>query len=1516
MAHLVEIADNTVPTFVLAQFIDVSDESFSDSIFLSLERSYSSSLISRMTAGLFGRGWTSDLIDIKIVDQGRTMLLSKGRRQYIFAFTASNSSVYWSSRLSGDQIVRNISTILYYQGSFVFVFDKSNGRLQYITDSDNANNITVTYDDDDKPERFAHSSGSHIRLKYNNGGYVTKAELWTGESPTATVSYKYSVDGYLQRVIDDSGVTEYEYDGNGNLVVWRNPRGTRTTFTYDDKRWLNSTSTYLDDSLVQSVTRQQNCHGSSTVMVLPTNVSGRYVHGLDGTLIRTWTASDLPIQYVSDRRSNSITVIVGDDVKQHQRFDNRTNSVSIVDASGDGTSLVLGQNGEIRSIGSTGATPYYRASYDADGTPLNLTYRDGTADIMRYDAVGNLLKFTAQDGSVITYEYDDNSLPTAKHTPDATYRYAYNMRQQLSEINSPSGTTIVEYNADGLPSLVVYPDGTTLNYTYNKYLQRTSLMSSNGYNVTYVYDEVHRLSKMLDSRGSAIVSFEYGSNSKLARKQLGNGMSVEYVHDDKLLQLSEIRNYAADGSLLSYFRYTYNEFGYRASMETNDDYVTYQYDAVGQLTAWNSTRYGFNSIQYDAEMNRVSKTSANLTTKYLTNDMLQYVQYGDVQTFSYDKRGNLNEKRTKLGTRDTAEKYVFDVENRVISITTDHLSCNYSYSDFGTLSRQTCSDGSDATYLVDPFGVFGSDLIAESSHGKQPVFIYHGLELGLIASTKIDADDAVYYLFDADGSTVHTGDDNGEVKSTYRYDSFGILIDGSRNDGNAFRYLAQYGIRTYNLSSDVVFMRSRLYDPEHGRFLSLDPLLYEGSPTNPYVYGNNNPLFYKDPSGRSLPALAAGALIGGIISGVSYVIQNGNQGTLAGFAGAVVNGAVSGAAVTTGAAVGSLFIGAVSTAASAGIAIAGGYTGSYLQSRIEGSEFSHTQGILSGLLNVFPTKMLGYRNSRLWWQTGRFNIPAHNFRELVSPFNRAGLSVWTTLVAGKIIGYTPEGIPYIIEWVASRDPNDILGPLGYGDGNFIHPSLVMEFKIRFENQPNATAAAQRVTINCPINDNVDLSTFKLGSFAFGDFLLDTRFNSYFHQELVNVQEQTGDFVFIQASLDVANSEAVWLFQSVDPLTGLPPTDPYAGFLPPNNGTTGQGHVTFRVAMKPDVADLARIYENASIVFDENPPIATPPIFYTVDRTSPSVVVNATQESSTEVLLQFDTSDGGSGTRHIDLYRVSDTDELSLFIAGINESAVMLQNLPLNQPLRLSAVASDHVGNVGAINPDDILTVILKTSCPNDCSGHGDCLSSGLCRCAPGYVGQDCRTDSSSVVEPPILEISYENTTTVDQPLAMFMSARSVGELGQNDTLEIRLLGFPAGTMFSKGRVVADGVQLTAKEFGVVMLMPPPQFVGVLAGIAEAVQRTADLALSRSVEVSISVVQPSTMSIIDLSTTSASDGWGPWSEFGPCSRTCDPGVSQRSRTCLLPASQCSSGDNVQYQICNLDQLCPGVFNTRI
>ena len=45
----------------------------------------------------------------------------------------------------------------------------------------------------------------------------------------------------------------------------------------------------------------------------------------------------------------------------------------------------------------------------------------------------------------------------------------------------------------------------------------------------------------------------------------------------------------------------------------------------------------------------------------------------------------------------------------------------------------------------------------------------------------------------------------------------------------------------------------------------------------------------------------------------------------------------------------------------------------------------------------------------------------------------------------------------------------------------------MDYRIRFENDPNATAPAQRVFIRHQLDDDLDIRTFRIGEFGFGDF---------------------------------------------------------------------------------------------------------------------------------------------------------------------------------------------------------------------------------------------------------------------------------------------------------------------------------------------------------------------------------------------------------------------------------------------
>jgi RHS repeat-associated protein len=75
--------------------------------------------------------------------------------------------------------------------------------------------------------------------------------------------------------------------------------------------------------------------------------------------------------------------------------------------------------------------------------------------------------------------------------------------------------------------------------------------------------------------------------------------------------------------------------------------------------------------------------------------------------------------------------------------------------------------------------------------------------------------------------------------------------EGTVNQSEAFaqpfKYVGQYGVMAE--SNGLYYMRARYYDPESGRFISEDPIGFEGGDVNLYVYSGNNPVMMVDPWG-------------------------------------------------------------------------------------------------------------------------------------------------------------------------------------------------------------------------------------------------------------------------------------------------------------------------------------------------------------------------------------------------------------------------------------------------------------------------------------------------------------------------------------------------------------------------------------------------------------------------------------------------------------------------------------------
>jgi uncharacterized repeat protein (TIGR01451 family) len=195
---------------------------------------------------------------------------------------------------------------------------------------------------------------------------------------------------------------------------------------------------------------------------------------------------------------------------------------------------------------------------------------------------------------------------------------------------------------------------------------------------------------------------------------------------------------------------------------------------------------------------------------------------------------------------------------------------------------------------------------------------------------------------------------------------------------------------------------------------------------------------------------------------------------------------------------------------------------------------------------------------------------------------------------------TPTGYP--VRVVTSWDPN-----LKVAWAERVKPGELVRYTIYFENMSSATAPAQDVFVADVLDPRFDWSSVRFVEAGFGDQMIPLQ-TAAFYESIENSVSIT-DYrpgitktwtVNLQATLDKSSGQLHWTFRTLDPATGLPPDDPLAGFLPPNNSSgRGEGHVTFDVRVRDDTPNPTSITNTATIIFDANPPISTPTTTITV-----------------------------------------------------------------------------------------------------------------------------------------------------------------------------------------------------------------------------------------------------------------------------------------------------------------------------
>lgn len=108
------------------------------------------------------------------------------------------------------------------------------------------------------------------------------------------------------------------------------------------------------------------------------------------------------------------------------------------------------------------------------------------------------------------------------------------------------------------------------------------------------------------------------------------------------------------------------------------------------------------------------------------------------------------------------------------------------------------------------------------------------------------AETVTYYYTNEQGTPIAATDASGNIVTSADHRPYGTQALGAPTQGPGFTG------HVHDIDAGLLYMQARYYDPDVGRFLSVDPQVPRPGAINAYnrySYANNNPVRFTDPSG-------------------------------------------------------------------------------------------------------------------------------------------------------------------------------------------------------------------------------------------------------------------------------------------------------------------------------------------------------------------------------------------------------------------------------------------------------------------------------------------------------------------------------------------------------------------------------------------------------------------------------------------------------------------------------------------
>ena len=716
---------------------------------------------------------------------------------------------------------------------------------------------------------------NRVVTKYTDAwGLLVKATA-KGGNDEYSVKNTYDSCGVLKSSTDANGnVTSFGYDYNSRQISETNAAGKTKGCTYNIYGYMTTSTDFMGNVTNYSYDNLGRVTETIAPMSDSENMKTQTFYNAAGDKAkdRVYTSASefRDTDYTYDNR-HRVTTVTSDGASYTKYF---YDSLGNVSKTVTGMTAADLDAGESEYSDSCAVTSYTYAPYI--NSVSSVTNPDGTTHNYSYNYLGMLTDESwTKNGNTsgeISYNYDGFGQLVSKTAGNKAETFRYDLLGNVVESNGENGKTNYSYDDFGRLKTEKTDSGIVKKYTYDYNNNRTSFKVYTNYSdlqqdLSYVYDNLNRITSIKEGN-STVASYTYNDNGNLLSE---NNVAVknDFVYNRAGMVLSKtVKNSA--GTELKNYTYTYNLDGNVASYNG----LNYTYDNNNRLSAVaeGTSNKGYT---FDNRGNRLSlnETGADVsdTVNYVydtNNRILEKTFENEKESFAYDFRGNLYLKTiskvsdTEETTRDVTAMgdsviYEYDGFNRLTDVSEGINKAEYEYNSSGLRTSKTVN-GEKTDFILD--GIY---VIAEIKDGDVTNYI-RGVT-GIIYS-KDKKGTKTYYVTNNHGDVTALVNSSGNIIKEYTYDEYGVEKNPDKSDKNPFRYCGEY----FDSETGFIYLRARYYDPELGRFISLDfhwtpdnmiygddndngnaeiDILAIRQSNNLYVYCMNSPIYFTDPSG-------------------------------------------------------------------------------------------------------------------------------------------------------------------------------------------------------------------------------------------------------------------------------------------------------------------------------------------------------------------------------------------------------------------------------------------------------------------------------------------------------------------------------------------------------------------------------------------------------------------------------------------------------------------------------------------